>query len=43
MEQMLSGLDLRQEQAELTAMGIKKNAVKAAALNLKRLFMEDEE
>ncbi|MBQ8654648.1 MAG: 16S rRNA (cytidine(1402)-2'-O)-methyltransferase [Clostridia bacterium] len=42
-EQMLSGLDLRQAQAELTAMGIKKNAVKAAALNLKRLFMEDEE
>ena len=39
-DQMLSGLDLRDAQAALAAMGVKKNAVKAAALNLKRLFEE---
>lgn len=41
-EEMLSGSDLRQAQIELTARGEKKNAVKAAALRLKRLFSEDE-
>ena len=42
-EKMLNGCDLRQAQTELTEQGEKKNAVKAAALRLKRLFEEDEE
>ena len=42
-EQMLDGLDLRQAQSELVLQGEKKNAVKAAALRLKRLFQEEEE
>lgn len=42
-EQMLSGCSLRDAQNELVLMGAKKNAVKAAALSLKRLFMEEEE
>ncbi|MGN0971110.1 MAG: 16S rRNA (cytidine(1402)-2'-O)-methyltransferase [Aristaeellaceae bacterium] len=41
-EQMLSGLSLRDAQSELVLQGEKKNAVKAAALRLKRLFTEDE-
>lgn len=41
-DQMLKGLSLRDAQEELTAQGIKKNAVKAAALRLKRLFTEVE-
>ncbi len=41
-EQMLAGLSLREAQGELTAQGAKKNAVKAAALSLKRLFTEEE-
>lgn len=41
-DQMLKGLSLRDAQEELTAQGIKKNAVKAAALRLKRLFTEEE-
>lgn len=39
---MLTGLSLRDAQAELTERGQKKNAVKAAALRLKRLLTEDE-
>ena len=39
---MLRGLSLREAQEELTAQGNKKNAVKAAALRLKRLFTEEE-
>lgn len=42
-EQMLSGLSLRDAQSELVMQGVKKNAVKAAALSLKRLFEADEE
>ena len=41
-EQMLAGLSLRDAQSELVLQGEKKNAVKAAALRLKRLFTEDE-
>lgn len=41
-EQMLAGLNLRDAQSELVLQGEKKNAVKAAALRLKRLFTEDE-
>ncbi len=39
---MLRGLSLREAQEELTAQENKKNAVKAAALRLKRLFTEEE-
>ena len=42
-ELLLENPDLRAAQAELTARGAKKNAVKAAALRLKRLFEEDED
>ena len=41
-EQLLSGADWRDAQAELVACGAKKNAVKAAALRVKRLFEEDD-
>ncbi len=41
-DSMLRGLSLREAQEELTAQGNKKNAVKAAALRLKRLFTEEE-
>ena len=41
-ELMLTGLDLRDAQNELVLQGEKKNAVKQAALRLKRLFMEEE-
>ncbi len=41
-DSMLRGLSLREAQEELTAQGTKKNAVKAAALRLKRLFTEEE-
>jgi len=41
-ELLLQDHDLRSAQIELTARGAKKNAVKAAALRLKRLFEEDE-
>lgn len=41
-EQMLEGLDLRDAQSELVLQGAKKNAVKQAALRLKKLFMEEE-
>ncbi len=41
-EQMLSGCSLRDAQNELVLQGSKKNAVKAAALSLKRLFVEEE-
>ena len=42
-EAMLSdGLDLRDAQSELVLQGAKKNAVKQAALRLKKLFMEEE-
>ena len=37
-EQMLEGLDLRDAQSELVLQGAKKNAVKQAALRLKKLF-----
>ncbi len=37
-EQLLQGLDLRDAQSELVLQGEKKNAVKQAALRLKRLF-----
>ena len=37
-EQMLDGLDLRDAQNELVLRGAKKNAVKQAALRLKKLF-----
>ena len=40
-EQMLQGLDLRDAQSELVLRGAKKNAVKQAALRLKKLFEED--
>lgn len=39
-EQMLEGLDLRDAQSELMLRGAKKNAVKQAALRLKKLFDE---
>lgn len=39
-EQMLEGLDLRDAQSELVLRGAKKNAVKQAALRLKKLFDE---
>ncbi len=42
-EQLLAGADWRDAQAELVAAGAKKNAVKAAALRVKRLFEEDDE
>lgn len=42
-EQLLQGLDLRDAQSELVLQGAKKNAVKQAALRLKRLLTEDEE
>lgn len=42
-ELMLTGLSLRDAQMALTEQGEKKNAVKAAALRLKRLFEEEEE
>ena len=42
-EQLLQGLDLRDAQSELVLAGAKKNAVKQAALRLKKLFMEDDE
>lgn len=42
-EQMLEGLDLRDAQSELVLQGAKKNAVKQAALRLKKLFAEDDE
>ena len=38
-----NGLDLRDAQSELVLSGAKKNAVKQAALRLKRLFAENEE
>ena len=40
---MLSGLSLRDAQIALTERGAKKNAVKAAALSLKRLWLEEDE
>ncbi len=39
-EQLLDGLDLRDAQSELVLQGAKKNAVKQAALRLKKLFEE---
>ena len=39
---LLEGMDWRDAQAALTERGAKKNAVKAAALRLKRLFTEEE-
>lgn len=42
-EEMLSGKDLREAQRALTAAGQKKNAVKAAALRLKKLLVPEEE
>ena len=42
-EQLLEGLDLRDAQNELVLRGAKKNAVKQAALRLKKLFMEEDE
>ncbi len=39
-EQLLNGLDLRDAQSELVLQGAKKNAVKQAALRLKKLFEE---
>ena len=39
-EQLLEGLDLRDAQIELVLQGEKKNAVKQAALRLKKLFEE---
>ena len=39
-EQLLQGLDLRDAQSELVLQGAKKNAVKQAALRLKKLFEE---
>ena len=40
-EQLLEGLDLRDAQSELVLQGEKKNAVKQAALRLKKLFEEE--
>ena len=42
-ERMLAGEDLREAQVALTGVGEKKNAVKAAALRLKKLLTEDDE
>ena len=42
-EEMLSGKDLREAQHALTEAGQKKNAVKAAALRLKKLLVPEEE
>ncbi len=42
-ERMLAGDGLREAQAALTDAGEKKNAVKAAALRLKKLFAEEDE
>ena len=42
-EQMLDGLDLRDAQNELVLRGAKKNAVKQAALRLKKLFVEEDD
>lgn len=42
-DQLLLGLDMRQAQAALVDAGAKKNAVKAAALRLKKLFQQEEE
>ena len=42
-EEMLSGKDLREAQRALTSAGQKKNAVKAAALRLKKLLVPEEE
>ncbi len=42
-EQLLDGLDLRDAQSELVLQGAKKNAVKQAALRLKKLFEDDDE
>ncbi len=42
-DMMLTGCGLREAQARLTEQGEKKNAVKAAALRLKRLFEQEEE
>ena len=41
-ERLLLGEDMRQAQAALTDMGLKKNQVKAAALRLKKLFAEED-
>lgn len=41
-EKMLTGMPIRDAQQALTLEGEKKNAVKAAALRLKRLFAEEE-
>ena len=41
-EQLLEGLDLRDAQSELVLQGAKKNAVKQAALRLKKLFEEED-
>lgn len=41
-EKMLTGMPIRDAQQELALEGEKKNAVKAAALRLKRLFAEEE-
>ena len=43
LEMLLAGADLREAQGRLVADGEKKNAVKAAALRLKRLFGEADE
>ena len=42
-EQLLAGLDLREAQSELVLQGAKKNAVKQAALRLKKLFVEEDD
>ena len=42
-ERMLAGNSLREAQDSLVASGAKKNAVKAAALRLKKLFAEEDE
>ena len=41
-EMVRNGLTLRDAQSELVLDGEKKNAVKAAALRLKKLFEEDD-
>ena len=41
-ELLLAGCDLREAQGTLVERGAKKNAVKAAALRIKRLFTEEE-
>ena len=40
-ELMVTGFSLREAQEELTRLGEKKNAVKAAGLRLKRMFEEE--